>query len=434
MFQITLPRKWFIAIIGVADWREKAVDLPYKEFVELQEIIDAFLSRTYKEFRKRGALVGSLLWSHENLAPLFLLEISRENEQFLKEQRAIYDNLPEQILKTLSSDEEKGSLGKNLMKVSPEGKSLLLRGTIPFNVELFPNDHQVLSAFCDAFNAEVIAIKRSEHDFAGRRQWLAGLDNLLHRKFIRDVGPVRKLRAAKDIEGRKQYEKKSPGDFEKIVKILSEMVPFRPSLFELEKPQTGMVAGEKPLGHLLIHYLATGGDFPVKLSERSTTFNRPGRKFEIFQWILANQLEWKELDKLLTHLNELVYDKIERKIADTGGIKFDNFWTDNDLSNNAFFLTNFAFSEDVLKDLKQFINHPEEHFELQIGPGTTALTELWRKAGLHFNLLIFEISGFDLDEEKKLVQWVNALKSRELPGPSYCGDKFLLEQRQYRPF
>ncbi|RLI68433.1 MAG: hypothetical protein DRO63_02685 [Candidatus Gerdarchaeota archaeon] len=58
MFQITLPRKWFIAIIGVADWREKAVDLPYKEFVELQEIIDAFLSRTYKEFRKRGALLG----------------------------------------------------------------------------------------------------------------------------------------------------------------------------------------------------------------------------------------------------------------------------------------------------------------------------------------------------------------------------------------
>jgi len=433
MLQITLPRNWFIAIVGIADWRERAANLPQKDFSTLQETIDAFLSRTYKEFRKKGALVASLLWSHENLAPMFLLEVTRENEQFLKEQRAIYENLTERILVTLSSEERTGSLGKHLREISPEGKTLFLKGTIPFNVELYPNDKQVISAFSDAFNAEVLTIKRAEHDFVGRRHWLAGLDNVLHRKCIRDVGPVRKLRAAKDIEGRKKYETKFPGDFERIVKTLSEVVPYRPSLFELEKPEPGSQS-QKPLGHLIIHYLATGGDFPIKLTNRSTTFERLGRKLEVLHWLLENQFEWKDLDKLQTHLTELIYDKIERKIVDSGGIKFDNFWTETDLSSNAFFLSNFAFSEDVMKELKQFIATPEEHFEHQIGPGTTAFTDLWHKAGMHFNLLVFEISGLDQREEQLLVQWVSALKTKTLPGPSYCGEKTLLEQRYYRPF
>jgi len=417
MVQLKLPRKWFISIVGVADWREKARTFPYQEFIELQQIIDDFLSKIYRAFKKRGALVGSLLWSQENLAPMFLIEATKMNENFLKEQRATINNIGEKIFVNLSTEERNSSLGKNLNEIQLEGRILVLEGTIP-DGELYPDEQQIAKVFSDALNAEFITIKRAEHDFEGRKNWLSTLDSLVSREFSVDVGPIKKLREAKAIEGKRFYDKKAPGDFEKIVRILSEAVPYRASLLEIEKPSYSSIDTRETLGHIIIQYLSTEGDFPIKIDNRSTTHDRIGRKLENYQWVLDNNIDWKVLDKLYLNSKEIMYEKVEKVITDVGGIKLDALWTERDISNNVFFLTKFTFTEDILKQLKDFLNNTRKHLEDQIGPGTTELYEIWQKAGLHFNVLIFEIKGLDQDEDKKLSTWFKLLKEGQISGPN----------------
>ncbi|NHJ40751.1 MAG: hypothetical protein FK731_12030 [Asgard group archaeon] len=433
MLKIQIPRRWFLVIAGIADWHENAKTIPLGEFLEIKEIIDNYLSRVYRAFRKKGALVGSLLWSQENLAPMFLIEANRMNEQFLKEQRVIFDNLAEKILASLTHEERQSAIGANIQSLALEGKILLLECTLPQNNELYPTEEEIANIFSDAFNAEFLTIKRAEHDFEGRKDWLASIENVLSREFIEEVGPVKKLREAKEVEAKKLYDKKSPGDFEKIVRILSEAVPYRSSLFEVEKPSTSYDS-KTILGHIIVHYLSTKGDFPTKLTKRSILFNRVGRKLENYHWVLDNNIEWKELDKIMIFTEQIAYDQIEKIISDVGGIKLDAFWTERDLSNNVFFLSQFSFTEDIMKQLKAFVSNPRKELEKHIGYGITPLYELWQKAGLHFNLLIFEVKAFDQDEERKLIEWVKLLKTGKLPGPSYSSEKETIEERHYRPF
>ncbi|HUT81148.1 MAG TPA: hypothetical protein VMZ29_08090 [Candidatus Bathyarchaeia archaeon] len=432
MVQLKLPRKWFIAIVGVANWLEKAQTIPYQEFFDLQKIIDDFLTKTYRAFRKKGALVGSLLWSQENLAPMFLLEATKMNENFLKEQRAIFNNITEKINASLSSEERNSSLGKNLQEISLESRILILEGIIPDD-EFFPNEQQIAKVFSDALNAEFITIKRAEHDFEGRKNWLSALDSVISREFTIDVGPIKKLKEAKEIEGKRFYDKKVPGDFEKIVRILSEAIPYRASLFEVEKLSNSAFDTRESLGHIIIQYLSTEGDFPIKIDNRSTTHDRLGRKLENYQWVLENGIDWKDLDKLFLNSKEIMYEKVEKIITDVGGIKLDALWTERDISNNAFFLSKFTFTEDVMKQLRDFLSNPRKHLEAQIGPGTTELFEIWQKAGLHFNILIFEVKGLDQDEDKILSNWFKSLKDRQIPGPSYSAEKEVIEARHFRP-
>ncbi|MBN1330643.1 MAG: hypothetical protein JXA54_14310 [Candidatus Heimdallarchaeota archaeon] len=432
MVQLKLPRKWLIAIVGVADWLEKVRSIPHQEFIDLQKVIDDFLSKTYRAFRKRGALVGSLLWSQENLAPMFLLEATKMNENFLKEQRAIINNITEKIHSSLSSEERHSPLGKNLQEISLEGRILILEGIIP-DGEFYPDEQQIAKVFSDAFNAEFITIKRAEHDFEGRKNWLSALDSVVSREFTIDIGPIKKLKEAKEIEGKRFYDKKIPGDFEKIVRILSEAIPYRASLFEVEKPSNSSFDTREPLGHIIIQYLSTEGDFPIKIDNRSTTHDRIGRKLENYQWVIENSIDWKVLDKLYLNSKEIMYEKIEKTITDVGGIKLDGFWTEREISSNVFFLSKFTFTEDILKQLRDFLNNTRKYLETQIGPGTTELYEIWQKAGLHFNILIFEIKGLDQDEDKKLSYWFRSLKERQIPGPNYSAEKEVIEARHYRP-
>jgi hypothetical protein len=51
--EIELPRTWYLAVIGIANWQEKALDLPQQEFSELKELIENYLSRTNKKLRKK---------------------------------------------------------------------------------------------------------------------------------------------------------------------------------------------------------------------------------------------------------------------------------------------------------------------------------------------------------------------------------------------
>jgi hypothetical protein len=433
MLKIQIPRRWFLVIAGIADWREKAKTMPIFEYQEVKAIIDNYLTRIYRAFRKKGAFVGSQLWSHENLAPMFLLETNRANEQFLKEQRAIFQNISEKILASLTLEERQSVIGNDIQSLDLEGKILLLECLLPKDYLLYPTDDEIAKIFSDAFNAEFLTIKRAEHDFSGRKNWLASIDNVLYRELIKDVGPVKKLREAKEVEGKRLYDKKSPGDFEKIVRILAEAIPYRSSLFEVEKP-TSSLDSKEPLGHIIIHYLSTEGDFPIKLSKRSILFDRIGRKLEYFKWMLDNNIDWKELDKILIFTEQIAYDQIEKVISDVGGVRLDAFWTDGDFSNKVFFLSQFSFTEDIMKQLKAFITNPRKQLEKHIGYGMTPLYELWQKAGLHFNILVFEIKAFDLDEERKLIEWVKMVKAGKPPGPNYGSEKEIIEERHYRPF
>ncbi|MHA1462669.1 MAG: hypothetical protein ACTSQ0_06345 [Candidatus Heimdallarchaeota archaeon] len=433
--QIELSRKWFLVVVGLADWRAKAQELPHQEYKELQEVIDNYISRTNKDFRKKGGLVTSLFWSQENLSPTFLLEATRTNEDFLKGVRVKQGNVTENIYASLSSDERNSSLGKNLQTVSPQGRILILECTIPQSNDFIPDDDHVLSAFNDAFNSEFVTIKRAELDFQGRKEWLATLDALLTREIIREVGPVKKLKEAKVVEGKRLYDRKTPGDFEKITRILHGAVPFRPSLFDLKPLPQSSFDTREALGHIVIQYLSTGGDFPIKLNWRSNTHERLGRRTEEVQLVEFEGVEWKDIDKLLLISREIVYDKIEKTISNIGGIKFDSFWTERDLSSNIFFFSKFSFTEDILKAIKEFLSlDSRKQLEGHIGPSTTALFDVWRRAGLHFNILVFEIRGFDTEEDKKLATWVQQLKEKSPPGPNYNGEKEVLEARHYRPF
>ena len=433
MMKIQIPRRWYLAIVGLADWREKAKKIPFQEYQELKEVIDSYLSRIYKSFRKRGALVGSLFWSQENLAPLFLLEATRENEKFLKENRVIFQNVTEKLISSLTIEERQSHLGNNLEEVLPEGRILILDCSLPSNAPYYPTADQLAKIFSEAFNSEFLSIKRSMHDLGGRKNWLSALDSVLNRELIREVGPVKKLREVKEIEGKRLYEKKSPGDFEKISRVLSETVPFRPSLFEVEQPKASYDDREA-LGHIVIQYLATKGDIPIKLMWRSITHQRLGRKIEELMWISSENIDWKELDKLNVYSKEIVYDKVEKVIADVGGINVDALWSDRDFSNNIFFLSKFAFSEDVMKQLHKFTINPREQLAEHIGPRTTAMYELWQKAGLNFNILIFEVKGLDPDEDKKLIEWIKDLKNKQSPGPNYSANMEVIKERHYRPF
>ncbi|NHJ85039.1 MAG: hypothetical protein FK734_06225, partial [Asgard group archaeon] len=393
--KIILPRKWYLAIIGIENWCERAENLQHNEFIALKEIIDNFIAKTNKSFRKNGAIAASLFWSTENLSPIYLLEATRDNERFLKENRIIYQNLTEQIMNSLTIEEKQSSLGKNLQQVNPNGKVLLLECTIPAASDITPSDEQVIKAFSDALNAEFLTIKRSEHDFNGRSIWLSSLDSVLSRGFMQDVGPVKKLRSAKETEGKRLYEKKTPGDFEKISRALSEAVYYRPSLFELEPPKPDYDE-RASLGHLIIHYLVADGEFPNKLQWRSVTHERIGRKIEDYQWFSENDIDWKEMDKLQLYAEQISYDKVEKVIADVGGVKFDSIWTERDLSHNIYFLTKFSFTEDILKTLLTFTNSDARSFlEPHIGLGAIAMLELWQKANVYFNMLVFEIKGLD---------------------------------------
>ena len=433
--QIELSRSWFLVVVGLADWRAKARDLPHHEFIELQEIIDNYLSRLNRDFRKKGGLVTSLFWSQENLSPSYLLEATRTNETFLKEMRVKLGNVTEKIYAGLSSDERNSNLGKNLQAVAPEGKILILECVIPQSTDFIPDVEHVLSAFSDAFNSEFVTIKRAEHDFIGRKNWLASLDAVLSRESIREVGPVKKLREAKVIEGKRLFDRKAHGDFEKITRILSEAVPFRPSLFDLKPAPNTSFDNREMLGHIVIQYLSTGGDFPIKLNWRSNTHERLGRKIEESTLVNFEGVEWKDLDKLQVLSREITYEKIEKTISDVGGINFDAFWTERDLSSNIFFISKFSFSEDILKNIKQFITlDSRKQLEGHIGPSTTALFDVWRRAELHFNYLVFEVRGFDAEEDKKLTDWVVQLKGKNMPGPGYNAEKEVIEERHFRPF
>ncbi|MHA1244216.1 MAG: hypothetical protein ACTSP7_06530 [Candidatus Heimdallarchaeota archaeon] len=430
--QITLPRKWYLAIAGLENWVEKAQDLPVKEFTELKGIIDNFLSRLYRDFRKRGAFPTSLLWSQENLAPSFMLEPTRENEKFLKEMRVKFNSISDIIFNTLTTEERNSNLGKNIQSLSIQGRILLLECEIPSGSEMFPDDSQVTKVFSDAFNSELLTIKRSEHDYPGRKHWLAPLESIIHRELIRNVGPVKKLREAKEIEGKRLYEKSSPGDFEKITRVLSEAVPYRPSLFALQKPLAAYGERES-LGHIIIQYLASGNDLPIKLSFRSNTHERPGRKIEELNAINEAGLVWKDIDKLVLASKDIIYSKIEKKISDVGGVKFDALWTERDLSSNVFFLSKFSFTEDVLKEIKTALLDERKLLEEHIGIGAMDMLDLWRRSGLNFNTLILEVKGLDADEDKNLINWIKALKEKKTPGPSYSAEKETLIERYFRP-
>jgi hypothetical protein len=433
MMKIQIPRRWYLAVVGLADWREKAKNIPYQEYKELKWVIDNYLSKIYKSFRKRGALAGSFFWSQENLAPIFLLEATRENEKFLKENRVILGNVTEKIIGSLTIEERQSHLGKNLEEVMPEGRILLLDCTLPSNAAYYPTADQLMKIFSEAFNSEFLSIKRSEHDLDGRKNWLSSLDSVLNRELLREVGPIKKLREVKEIEGKRLYDKKSPGDFEKISRVLSEAVPFRPSLFDVE-PAKASYDDREALGHIVIQYLATKGDIPIKLMWRSVTHQRLGRKIEEMMWVLSENIDWKELDKLNVYSKEIVYDKVEKVIADVGGINFDALWSESDFSNNIFFLSKFAFSEDVMKELHKFTINPREQLAEHIGPSTTAIYELWQKAGLNFNILILEVKGLDPDEDKKLIDWIKDLKNKQSPGPNYSANSEVIKERHYRPF
>lgn len=433
--QIELSRKWFLVVVGLADWRTKAQELSHQEYKELQEVIDNYISRINRDCRKKGGLVTSLFWSQENLSPTFLLEATPTNENFLKEMRVKLGNVTEKIYAGLSSDERNSALGKNLQAISPQGRILILDCTIPQSSDFIPDDDHVLAAFSDAFNSEFVTIKRAEHDFQGRKEWLASMDALLTRELIREVGPVKKIKEAKVVEGKRKYDRKTPGDFEKITRILHGAVPFRPSLFDLKPPSQSSFDAREPLGHMIIHYLATGGDFPIKLNWRSNTHERLGRRTEELQLVEFEGVEWKDLDKLLSISREIAYENIEKTISDVGGIKFDSLWTERDSSSNIFFLSKFSFTEDVLKTLKEFLTlDSRKQLEGHIGPSTTALFDVWRRAELHFNMLIFEVRGFDIEEDKKLTAWIQQLKEKAPPGPNYNAEKEVLEARHYRPY
>ncbi|MFW9921664.1 MAG: hypothetical protein ACFFDW_00045 [Candidatus Thorarchaeota archaeon] len=432
--KIEIPRKWFLVIIGIADWREKAKKLPHDEFLELQQVIDDYISKTYKDIRKRGGFVISLFWSQENLAPCFLLEATSMNEKFLKELRAKFSDVVERINAGLSSNERASQLGKNLQTIAPEGRILVLELKIPEYTAYLPKEESVNEAFSDAFNSELVCIKRAEHDFNGRKNWLSTLDAPLNREIIREVGPVKKIREAKEIEGKRLYEKSTPGDFEKITRVLSEAVAFRSSLFDLQALSTSF--GEKePLGHLVIQYLVCGGDFPIKLNKRSNMHERIGRKVEELQLVSFEGVDWTELDKLLSISENIIYDKFEKVVSDVGGIKLDAFWTERDLSSNVFLLPKFSFTEDVLKSLNEFVTTDSRQLlQNYIGPSTASLFDVWRRAGLHYNLLVFEIRGLDQEEDKRLVEWIKELKNKEIPGPNYNAEKETVEEKHYRPF
>ena len=188
------------------------------------------------------------------------------------------------------------------------------------------------------------------------------------------------------------------------------------------------------LGHIVIQYLVTGGDFPIKLNWRTNTHERLGRKFEEYSLVKFEGVTWSELDKLLSISEQIVYDKFERTITDVGGIKFDALWTERDLSSNIFFISKFSFTEDVLKGLKQYIlTESRKQLEGYLGPSTADLFDVWRRAGLHYNYLVLEIKGLDSDEDKKLTEWVRQLKSKEIPGPNYSAEKEVIEERYFRP-
>ena len=433
MLKIKIPRRWFFTVIGLADWRQNAQELPYTQYKELQAVIENYVSRVYKTLRKRGAMVGSLFWSKENLAPFFILEATRENEKFLKETKILIQNISEKIHSSLTIEEKQSDLGKNILQVLIEGRMLILDCTLPLDPGFFPNEGLIAKAFSDALKAELLTIKRAEHDFEGRKEWLSTLDSIINRNFLKDVGPVSKLKEAKTIEGKRLYEKKSPGDFEKISRILSEAIPYRPSLFEVEK-STSTYDTREPLGHIIIQYLSTGGNLPIRLDKRSVTHDRIGRKIEDLDWVRSMNLDWKEIDKLQLYSEEIIYDRVEKVISDVGGIKFDAFWTDKELSNNIYFLSKFDFSEDILKKLNEFVANPRQQMEEHVGPGTSAMYDLWQKAGLEFNLLIFEVKGIDADEDKNFIDWIKSHKIKEIPGPTYCGNKEVLHQRNFRPF
>lgn len=432
MQQITLPRKWYLAIAGLENWIEKAQELPVKEYNELKGVVDNFLSRLYRDFRKRGAFSTSLLWSQENLAPSFLLEPTKENEKFLKEMRVKFNSISDIIINTLTAEERSSNLGKNLQSLNIQGKILLLECEIPPGSELFPEESQVVKVFSDALNSELLTIKRSEHDFPGRKHWLAPLESIIHREFIRNVGPVKKLREAKEIEGKRLYEKSTPGEFEKICRVLSEATPYRPSLFTLQKPATAY-GDREALGHIIIQYLASGNDLPIKLSFRSNTHERPGRKIEEMIALTEAGLVWKDVDKLILASKDIIYSKIEKKISDVGGVKFDAFWTERDLANNVFFLSKFSFTEDVLKEIKTALLDERKLLEDHIGMGAMDMLDLWRRSGFNFNTLVFEVKGLDADEDKNLINWIKTLKGKQTPGPSYSAEKEALIERYFRP-
>ncbi|MHA1505352.1 MAG: hypothetical protein ACTSPT_09200, partial [Candidatus Heimdallarchaeota archaeon] len=100
---------------------------------------------------------------------------------------------------------------------------------------------------------------------------------------------------------------------------------------------------------------------------------------------------------------DIIYSKIEKKISDVGGVKFDALWTERDLSSIVFFLSKFSFTEDVLKEIKTALLDERKLLEEHIGIGAMDMLDLWRRSGLNFNTLILEVKGLDADEDKNLI-------------------------------
>ncbi|MHA1442886.1 MAG: hypothetical protein ACTSPK_13650 [Candidatus Heimdallarchaeota archaeon] len=172
---------------------------------------------------------------------------------------------------------------------------------------------------------------------------------------------------------------------------------------------------------------------PIKLSFRSNTHERPGRKIEELTAINEAGLVWKDIDKLILASKDIIYSKVEKKISDVGGVRFDALWTERDVSSNVFFLSKFSFTEDVLKEMKTSLLDERKLLEEHIGLGAMDMLDLWRRSGLNFNTLILEVKGLDADEDKNLINWIKTLKEKKTPGPSYSAEKETLIERYFRP-
>ncbi|MEA2070249.1 MAG: hypothetical protein U9O98_03070 [Asgard group archaeon] len=432
--KIEIPREWYLVICGINNWRKDLEDLSRKEFLAAKEVIDDFLTKIFFKLRKQGAMVFSLFWSQENLAPTFLLSATRTNNQFIKKLQAIFDDVLLEINQVLTPSERNSSWGKKLLESSLEGQFLVLKCFLPHaSFGPYSSIENILKGFSDAHNSEFLTVKRAAHDFKGRKNWLSTLEAITSREFLKPVGPIRNIKEAKEVMTKRNYEKTAPGDFEKIMRYLTDAVPYRSTLFELETAPN-QIPEDEVIGHLIIQYLSTKGDIPLKLHKRSVTYQRLGRKIELINWAKTENFDYKELDHLILLTQQLVYEKIERKIIDVGGIKLDRFWTQSDIGNSIYFLPKFTFTEDTLETLQEILSLPRELLEPIAGIRTTELVDIWRKAGLEFNLLIFEVIRDEVNQTKKLNKWIRQIKNKVEIGPQYIGATETLEERYYRPF
>jgi hypothetical protein len=434
MYKISVPKRWFLVIAGFSSYdNETALELPFEMVHSLNNLIDDYLLRIIRDLREHGAINASLFWSNENLSPAFFLVDSKENNNFLKKLRNRIEDAQTEITNSLKSQFKDPLLIPKLENIIPEGKILILSCTIPLQDKELMTEEEALTFLANAFNAEFLTIKRAAHDFKGRSKWLAALTNVFSRKFIRPVGPVKKMELARKVMAKRHYEQQAPGDFEQIHRYLLEAIPYRKSL--LEFPSTSQFSSnEEPLGHLIIHYFTTKGEFPPRFHFRTTTSERLGRKVELLNWAQKENVSLDAYDSLQIFINQIIYERIEKVLANVGAIKLDALWSLRNRSINVYFLSKFSFTEDILTQMKQIQKEdPRSLLEPFTGIKTTEIAQLWNELEVNHQLLILEINGFDSAEGRKLAQWISQLKKGQLPGPGYSAEKEALEKRHFRP-